>query len=203
MKFESVDQWGVQRRSWCTSNIRSWPECYRRSQYTLPSSWWQRTHSSWYMQTTRRRMRLKDLKMVTTTVMTTLEATFWPTMVSIHEHAMQLQASQPVPPPAIPPPPCRAERNLYKMSLPHLTYRWLLYAWQRSWAYCLVGVDAVSEYFLFVCDVWLLSTLKHDVSDSQQCNFTHIDLLSNTLKKFCERHRCMSSKLKNLAKRTK
>jgi hypothetical protein len=48
-------------------------------------------------------MRLKDL----------MEATFRSTMVSIHEHAMQLQASQSVPPPAIPPPPCR-KSDLYE-----------------------------------------------------------------------------------------
>jgi hypothetical protein len=68
-------------------------------------------------------MRLKDLKMVSSTVMTTFEALIRSTMESTHEeHAMQLQATQPVAPPAFPPSPCRAESDLYKMSLPQLTY---------------------------------------------------------------------------------
>ncbi len=67
-------------------------------------------------------MRLKDLKTVTTILTTTLEVTFASTMESTHEHAMLLQASQPVSPPAIPPPPFRAESDLYETALFHLTY---------------------------------------------------------------------------------
>ncbi len=176
MKFVSVDQWGVQRRFWCTSNILSQPERYRRSQYTPRSSWRRRTYSSWYMRTTRRRMRSKDLKTVTTTATTTLEATFPLTMESTHKHAMLLQASQPVSPPAIPPPPCRAERDLYETALFHLTYHRLLYNWRRSWpwffgwSWCCFGVF----FFFFmwwvsICVVWVFAMceyylLKDDVA---------------------------------------
>ena len=133
MKSESVDQWGDQQRFWCTSNILSWPECYRRNQYTLPSSWQQRTYSLWYMQTTRPRMRLKDLRMVTTS----LESTCLSTMESTHEHAMWLQASQPVSPPAIPPPRCRTSSELYEGSFRLSTHHFLLCVWKWAWAWLL------------------------------------------------------------------
>ena len=172
MKFVSVDRWGVLRRFWCTSNIHFWPERYRRSQYTPRSSWQRRTHSSWYMRTTWRGMRLKDLTTVTTTLTTMFEATFPLTMESTHNHVMLLQASQPVSPPAIPPPPCRAESDLYETPLFHLTYHWLVYVWRRYWpwffgsSWCCFGVFfpfyVMSDYLccLSICDVWVLSTQK-------------------------------------------
>ncbi len=156
MKFVSVDRWGVPRRFWCTSNIHYWPERYRRSQYTPRSSWRRRTHSSWYMRTPRRGMRLKDLTAVTTTLTTTLEATFPSTMESTHDHAMLLRVSQPVSPPAISPPPCRAESDLYEMPLFGLTYHWLLYVWRLCWprffgsSWCCFGV-----FFSFLGVEWL------------------------------------------------
>ncbi len=158
MKSESVDQWGDQRRFWCTSNILSRPERYCRNQYTPPSSWQQRMYSSWYMQTTRRRMQLKDLRMV----MTTLESTFLSTMESTHEHAMRLQASQPVAPPAILPPLCRIENKLYKNSTPLLTHHCLVCIWWQPWAWLLgwgwwclrvVCFFVMCEYFLLKDDV--------------------------------------------------
>ena len=181
MKFVSFDQWTVQRRCWCTSNIHSWPERYRRSQYTPRSSWRRRTYSSWYMRTTRRRMRLKDLKTVSTTVTTTLEATFPSTMELTHKHAMLLQASQPVSPPAILPPPCRAESNLYETALfVWLTIDFFTFGGGLGHDF-LVGVDVVSEYFFLfyvmseylccvsVCVVWVFVVceyylLKNDVA---------------------------------------
>ncbi len=196
MKFVFVDWWGVPRRFWCTSYIHFWPERYPRSQYTPRSSWRQRAHSSWYMQMTRRRMRLKDLTTVTTTLTTTLEATFPSTMESTHDHAMLLRASQPVSPPAIPPPPCRAESDLYKTPLFHLTYHWLLYVWWRScpWffgsSWCCVGV-----FFSFSCDEWLFVLFEYLCCVS-------IIYSKTMLQKFCKRHRCISSKQKNREKIT-
>ncbi len=156
MKSESVDQWGDQRRLWCTSNILSWPECYRRNQYTLPSSWQQRMYSLWHMQTTRQRMQLKDLRMVTTT----LESTFLLTMESTHKHAMRLQASQPVAPPAILPPPCFAENELYENSFPLLTHHCLVCIWQKPWAWLLGWGWWCLQVVCFFCDVWVFSTQR-------------------------------------------
>ena len=195
MKFVSVDRWGVPRRFWCTSNIHFWPERYRRSQYTPRSSWRRRTHSSWYMRTTRRGMRLKDLTTVTTTLTMMLEATFPSTMESTHYHAMLLQASQPVSPPAIPPPPCRAESDLYKTPLFHLTYHWLLYVWRRYWpwffgsSWCCFGV-----FFSFLGDEWLFVFFEYLWCVS-------IIYSKTMLQKFCKRHRCMSSKLKKIVRK--
>ena len=177
MKFESVDQWGFQLQFWCTSNIHSWPERYCESQYTPASSWRQTMYSSWYMRATRRRMRLKDLKMVPSTVTTTFEATIRSTMESTHKHVMRLQATQPVAPPAILPSPCRAESDLFELSLPHLIYHWL-FTFGGGLGHDFFGWRwyVVSEYFLFLfCfvwyfDVWLLFVmceyylLKDDVA---------------------------------------
>ncbi len=156
MKFVSLDQRVDQRRFWCTSNILSWPERYRSSQYTPRSSWRQRTYSSWYLQTTRRRTRLKDLHFVSSTVTTNFEASVRATMESTHDHAMRLQASQQVAPPAISPSPCRTHSDLDEMSHHHLTYLFFV---------CLVATLAMiiwSEMLcwfgvLWCCDVWVYS----------------------------------------------
>ena len=136
-----------------------------------------------------RGMRLKDLTTVTTTLTTTLEATFPSTMESTHDHAMLLRASQPVSPPAIPPPPCRAESDLYETPLFHLTYHWLLYVWRRSWpwflesSWCCFGV-----FFSFLGDEWLFVLFEYLWCVS-------IIYSKTMLQKFCKRHRCMCSKL--------
>ncbi len=151
MKFVSVDQRGDQRRFWCTSNILSWPERYRRSQYTLRSSWRQRTYSSWYLQTTRRRMRLKDLQFVSSTVTTTFEATVRATMESTNEHAMRLQASQQVAPPAIPPPPCRAHSDLDEMSHHDLTYHFFPFVGDVGHDYLIGDVMLIRSFMVLWC----------------------------------------------------
>ena len=223
MKFESVYQWGFQLQFWCTSNIHSWPEHYCRSQYTLVSSWRQTMYSSWYMRVTRRRMRLKDLKMVPSTVTTTFEVTIRSTMESTHKHAMRLQATQPVAPPAIPPSPCRAESDLFELSLPHLIYRWLFtfggglghdfFGWRwyvvSEYFFVFLGcvVFVMCEYYL-----WCVSIIYSKMMLQKFCErATQMYYEFQTKKKSCEknktseRHRCtMSSKLKkkNRAKRT-
>ena len=65
---------------------------------------------------------LLDLHFVSSTVTTNFEASVKATMESTHDHAMRLQASQRVAPPAIPPPPCRAHSDLEEMSHHYLTY---------------------------------------------------------------------------------
>jgi len=203
MKFDSVDQWGLQLQFWCTSNIHSWPERYRRSQYTPPSSWRQTMHSSWYMQKTRRRKRLKDLKIGMTSVTTTSDATFLSTMESTHECAMRLQASQPVSPPAIPTPPFRAASDFYEeeTALPQLTYHCLIYVWWRSWAwfFWLVMICCFGVFFVFFCVVWYM-----------MCDYylwcANIISSKMMLQKFCERATQMYYEFrtnKNRAKRTK
>ena len=67
-------------------------------------------------------------------VTTTLELTFLLTMELTHKHVMRLQASQPVAPPAILPPPCCAENELYENSFFLLTHHCLVCVWQRPWA---------------------------------------------------------------------
>ena len=192
MKFVSVDQRGDQWRLWCTSNIRSWPERYRRSQYTPRSSWRQRTYSSWYLQTTRRRMRLKDLHLVSSTVTTNFEASVRATMESTHDHAMRLQASQQVAPPGIPPPPCRAQSDLDEMSHHDLTYLFFSFDGDVRHDYYLIGdVMLIWSFMVLWCVSIFYILLLHNkmyVSYSQW----------GTHKKFSENTQMLNSNLKKI-----
>ena len=132
MKFVPVDQRGHRWRFWCTSNICSWPERCRRSQYTPRFSWRQRTYPLWCLQMTRRTMPLKDLHLVSSTVTTNFEASVRATMDSAHDHEMRFQASQQVAPPGIPPPTCRAQSDLNEMYHSDLTYLFFFVWWRRS-----------------------------------------------------------------------